>query len=93
MTMTTKQSPQVVIMWLQEAGGYAYELEDPTRYQNLRPLIDVLVGSSTVGVRVTYDSKLKYECVTWSELERAETNPLLKLIDEVLAQAVSDPRK
>jgi len=32
----------------------------------------------------------EYECCTWSELERAETNPLPALIDEVVAAVKAD---
>ena len=48
-------------------------------------LVEVLVKGSVVGVLAMRGGREKYECCTWSELERAETNPLPALIDEVVA--------
>ena len=78
--------PAIILQWLKEAGAYAYRLEDPDRPGG-RLLVGVLVGGSTVGVRVLRPgaNQQHYQCLTWSEIERAETNPLLKLIDETIA--------
>jgi hypothetical protein len=76
----------VLIGWLKEAGAHAFELEGWGRL-----LVDVLVTGGTVGVRVRSRSagrnEQAFDCITWSELERTETkaNPLLPLIDEVIA--------
>ena len=48
-------------------------------------LVEVLVKGSVVGVLAMRGGREKYECCTWSELERAATNPLPALIDEVVA--------
>jgi len=40
-----------ILQWLKEAGAYAYQLEEPDRPGG-RLLVDVLIGGSTVGVRV-----------------------------------------
>jgi hypothetical protein len=78
--------PAIILQWLKEAGAYAYRLEDPDRPGG-RLLVGVLVGGSTVGVRVLRPGAnwQHYQCLTWSEIERAETNPLLKLIEETIA--------
>jgi hypothetical protein len=64
--------------WLQEAGSLADELKDSY------PEIDVVVGGVTVGVHVTRGDRREYECMTYGELERAKSNPLLPLIDELV---------
>jgi hypothetical protein len=79
--------PTTIIEWLKEAGQHAFECEDPERLGS-RLLVDVLVGGSTIGVRVRRragSDHQQYNCVTWSAIERAEVNPLLKLIDETIA--------
>jgi hypothetical protein len=46
--------------------------------------IDLLIGGSTVGVRVTRGARQAFKSLTWTQIERAESNPLSKLIDEVI---------
>jgi len=44
-----------------------------------------LVGASTVGVRARGADRQEYSCLTRSEIESAEANPLLRLIDVTIA--------
>ena len=90
---TYMASAETILKWLKEAGAYASKLEGPT-YALARAgmstgqpvlLVEVLVKGSVVGVRAMRAGREKYESCTWSELEGAETNPLLALIDEVVA--------
>ena len=74
-------SPETVIEWLKEAGAYAFQREDPE--ESL--VIDLLLGRSTLGVRVTRGDRQEYKSLTWTQIERAAKNPLLKLIDETIA--------
>jgi hypothetical protein len=69
------------LQWLGEAGAYAFQREDP----EASLLIDLLIGSSTVGAYVTRGDRQQFKSLTWTELERAKSNPLLKLIDETVA--------
>jgi len=75
-----------ILEWLKEAGAYAYQLEDPDRAGG-RLLLDVLLGGSTVGVRVRRPGadEQHYQCLTWSEIERAQLKPLTQLIDDTIA--------
>ena len=75
-----------ILEWLKEAGAYAFDCEDPERPGG--PIsVDVLVqGHVTVGVRVRRPAaNWSYRNLTFSKLERAAANPLLKLIDETIA--------
>jgi hypothetical protein len=74
-------SPETIIERLKEAGAYAFQREDPE--ESL--LIDLLVGGSTVGVRVARGDTQQFKSLTWIQIERAKCNPLLKLIDEMVA--------
>jgi len=78
----------VLIGWLKDGSARAFELEDPNRPGGMLK-IDILVDKSTVGVRVRRagSDHQEYRCLTFSELERTEANvnPLLGLIDEVVA--------
>jgi len=78
--------PATIVQWLKEAGAYAYELEGPNRPGG-RLIVDVLVGGSTVGVRVRRPGAegQHYQCLTWSEIERAQFSPLTQLIDDTIA--------
>jgi len=79
----------VLIGWLKDASARAFELEDPNRPGGMLK-IDIFVDKSTVGVRVRRagSDHLECRCLTYSELERTEANvnPLLGLIDEVVAE-------
>jgi hypothetical protein len=44
-------------------------------------------GLEQRSVRVLRGDKREYRCLTWSEIERAEANPILQLIDETIAAA------
>ena len=72
--------PETLLEWMKEAGAYAFQREDPE--ESL--VIDLLIGSSTVGVRVARCNRQGFKSLTWTQIERAESNPLLKLIDEVI---------
>jgi len=89
-------NPETILKWLKEAGAYASVREEPTyafaRNQRIwtgpvQPalLVDVLVKGSTVGVLARRGERERFEYCTWSELERAETNPLPKLTEEAIA--------
>ena len=73
-------NPEKILEWLKAAGAYAFRREDPE--ESL--VIDLLVGGSTVGVRVTRDDRQEFKSLTWTQIERAESNPFQKLIDEVI---------
>jgi len=81
-------NPAKILAWLKEAGARAYELEESDRPGG-RLFIDILVGASTVGVRARgadrREYSREYSCLTWSEIEIAEANPLLRLIDVTIA--------
>jgi hypothetical protein len=77
-------NPAEIRAWLKDAGARAYELEE-SDHPGGRLFIDILVGGSTAGVRVRSVDRQKYSCLTWSEIETAETNPLLRLIDVTIA--------
>jgi len=47
-------------------------------------VIDLLVGGNTVGVRVTRGNRQGFKSLTWTQIERSESDPLLKLIDETI---------
>ena len=49
-------------------------------------MIDLLVGGNTVGVRVTRGNRQGFKSLTWTQIERSESNPLLKLIDETITR-------
>jgi hypothetical protein len=71
----------IVLEWLKDAGTYAVRRED------VGPLglrVDVLISGATVGVRATHSDRREFRTITWSELEHAKSNPLLKLIDETM---------
>jgi hypothetical protein len=70
---------EAILTWLKEAAAYAYQLKEPDRPGG-RILVDVLVGASTAGVYVRRGDKRHYQCLTWSEIERAKCNPLLEPI-------------
>jgi hypothetical protein len=74
-------SAETILEWLKEAGAYAFKREDPEGAL----LIDLLVGGSTVGARVTRGDSQQFKSLTWTQLERAKSNPLLKLIDDTVA--------
>ena len=77
----------VLIGWLKDGSARAFELEDPNRPGGMLK-IDILVDKSTVGVRVRRagSDQQEYRCLTFSELDtEANVNPLLGLIDEVVA--------
>jgi hypothetical protein len=42
--------------------------------------IDLLVGASTIGVRVTRGDCQQFKSLTWTQIERAANNPLLRLM-------------
>jgi hypothetical protein len=74
-------NPEKILEWLKAAGAYAFRREGPE--ESL--VIDLLVGGSTVGVRVTRDDRQEFKSLTWTQIERAESNPFQKkLIDEVI---------
>jgi len=75
-------NPAKILAWLKEAGARAYELEE-SDHPGGRLFIDILVGGSTAGVRGA--DRQEYSCLTWSEIESAEANPLLRLIDVTIA--------
>ena len=66
------------------SGAYAFRREDPEEAPQLGLAIDLLIGGSTVGVRVTRGARQAFKNLTWTQIERAESNPLSKLIDEVI---------
>lgn len=72
--------PETIHEWLKEAGANAFQREDPELLT-----IDLLVGASTIGVRVTRGDRQQFKSLTWTQIERAANNPLLRLIDEVIA--------
>ena len=78
--------PETILNWLKEAGEYAFRCETPER-EGGRVLVDVLIGSGTVGVRVhgRGANGRHYQCLTWTEIERAQLNPLSQLIDDTIA--------
>jgi hypothetical protein len=69
-----------ILEWLKEAGAYAFQRDDPE--ESL--LVDLLIGGSTVGVRVTRGDRQEFKSLTWVQIERAKSNPLLKLIDDTI---------
>jgi hypothetical protein len=73
-------NPETILEWLKEAGANAFQREDPELLT-----IDLLVGASTIGVRVTRGDRQQFKSLTWTQIERAANNPLLRLIDEVIA--------
>jgi len=74
-------SAETILEWLKEAGAYAFQREDPE--ESL--LIDLLIGGSTIGVRVTRGERQQFKSLTWIQIERAKSNPLIKLIDDTIA--------
>ena len=76
----------VIIEWLKEAGARAFELESPDRPGG-RLLVDLVVSGGIVVIPIRRAGEQAFDCVTWSELERAEAKvtPLICLIDEVVA--------
>jgi hypothetical protein len=72
--------PETILEWLKEAGAYAFKREDPE--ESL--LIDLLVGGSTIGARVTRGDRQEFKSLTWTQIERAKSNPLLELIDDTI---------
>ena len=52
-----------IISWLQEAGGHAFECEDPTVGALIQ--VDVLCHSATVGVRVRRGEQVEYRNISW----------------------------
>ena len=76
----------VIIEWLKEDGARAFELESSDRPGG-RLLVDLVVSGGIVGIRIRRAGERAFDCVTWSELERAEAKvtPLIGLIDEVVA--------
>jgi len=87
--MIPTMSPKTILDWLKEASAYAYQCEDLER--PMRILVDVIVGSGTVGVRVRRGNRQDYRCRTWSELDAAKSNPLLQLIDETIDAVGNQP--
>jgi len=79
-------SSATILEWLKEAGAYAFQCEDPDRPGGRR-LVDVVVSGGTVGVRVRRPGAegQHYQCLTWSEIERAQLNPQTQLIDDTIA--------
>jgi hypothetical protein len=75
-------NPETILEWLKAAGAYAFRCEDPE--ESL--VIDLLIGSSTVGVRVARGNRHGFKSLTWTQIERSESNPLLKLIDETITR-------
>jgi hypothetical protein len=77
---------ETVLAWLQEAGEYAFKLEDPRSGHVVGVRVDVLVHEVTVGVRVRRSGtdRLEYRNLSWDKLKHAETNPLLALIDQAV---------
>jgi hypothetical protein len=73
-------NPETIIEWLKEAGAYAFQCEDPENSL----VIDLLLGASTIGVRVTRGDRQEYKSLTWIQIERAKLNPLTQLIDETI---------
>jgi hypothetical protein len=73
--------PETILEWLKEAGTHAFQREDPE--ESL--LIDLLIGGLTIGVRVTRGDRQQFKSLTWIQIERAKSNPLLKLIDDTIA--------
>jgi len=69
-----------ILEWLKAAGAYAFQREDPEVFL----VVDMLVGGSTVGVRVTRGDRQEFKSLTWTQIERAESSPFRKLIDEVI---------
>jgi hypothetical protein len=68
------------------AGSHAFQLEgeDFTK-------IDVIVqGHTTVGVRATKGDRREYRNVTFPQLERADSNLLIPIIDELAALVRQD---
>jgi hypothetical protein len=49
-------SPETILKWLKEAGTYAFQREDPEELL----VIDLLVGRSTVAVRVTRGDRQEF---------------------------------
>jgi hypothetical protein len=74
-------SAEMILEWLKEAGAYAFQREDPE--ESL--LVDLLIGGSTIGVRVTRGDRQQFKSLTWIQIERAKSNPLIKLIDDTIA--------
>jgi len=71
-------SPAIILKWLKDAGTYAVERDEFVRQ------IDLLVSDLTVSARVGHRDQRKFNSLTWSEPERAESNPLVKLIDDTI---------
>ena len=61
----------VIIEWLKEAGARAFELESSDRPGG-RLLVDLVVSGGIVGIRIRRAGERAFDCLTWSELERAE---------------------
>lgn len=57
--------PETILEWLKEAGAHAFQREDPE--ESL--LIDLLVGRSTVGLRVPRGDRQEFKSLTWIQIE------------------------
>jgi hypothetical protein len=64
--------PETILEWLKEAGVYAFRREDPEEAPQLGLAIDLLIGGSTVGVRVTRGARQAFKSLTWTQIECAE---------------------
>ena len=84
---------QTILDWLKEAGGHAFQMEAPGLAGQIIDVgqarefiqVDILVNQGTVGVRAIRGERREYQCLTWRELEEAESNPLIPLIDALAA--------
>lgn len=83
--------PETILGWLKEAGAHVFRTEAPARARgfDVTPsedfFIEILINEGTVGVRATKGDRQEYQCLVWRELEEAESNPLLPLIDALAA--------
>jgi hypothetical protein len=66
--------------WLKAGGAHVFQREDPEESF----VIDLLVDGSTIGVRVTCGERQEFKSLTRTQIERAESSPFRKLIDEVI---------
>jgi len=85
-------SAETILEWLKEAGAYSSQLDARAGMSTGQPvlLVEVLIKASTVGVLAMRGGREKFERCTWSELERADTNPLPALINEAVAAVKAD---
>jgi hypothetical protein len=70
-----------ILAWLRQAGDHAFRVEG----REASTQIAILVQPAAVGVRASRGDQQQYQGLKWRELEHAESNPLIPLIDALAA--------